>query len=72
MHEESLIRVKVLLCEAVEGSGKPGEVLDDRLTIACGEGAVRALKVQREGKAPMIAETFLRGTAVSKGTVLAA
>jgi methionyl-tRNA formyltransferase len=64
------LRVKALLCEAVDGSGKPGEVLDERLTIACGEGAVRLLKVQREGKAPMIAETFLRGTEIRAGMLL--
>jgi methionyl-tRNA formyltransferase len=66
------VRVKVLFCEAVEASGAPGEVLDDQLTIACGQGAIRPLKVQREGKAPMIAETFLRGLEVVRGTVLTA
>ena len=44
--------------------------LDDRLTIACGEGAVRLIEVQRAGKQPMKAEDFLRGTAVAKGTVV--
>jgi methionyl-tRNA formyltransferase len=65
------MRVKALLCEVIEGEGKPGEVLDDRLAIACSEGAVRLLKVQREGKSPMIAETFLRGTEIHRGTLLA-
>ena len=45
-----------------EGAGAPGTVLDDRLTIACGEGAVRILEVQRAGKQPMKAEEFLRGS----------
>ena len=40
----------------------PGDVLDDRLTIACGEGAVRILELQRAGKPPMKADDFLRGT----------
>jgi methionyl-tRNA formyltransferase len=71
-HEGKRIRVKVLLSEIAEGTGRPGEVLDDRLTIACGESAVRLLKVQREGKTPMIAETFLRGTDLPRGTLLAA
>ena len=53
-----------------EGSGAPGTVLDDRLTIACGEGAVRLLEVQRAGKQPMRADEFLRGTAVAPGTRL--
>ena len=45
-------------------------MLDDRLTIACGEGAVRLLELQRAGKQPMKAEDFLRGVQVAKGTVL--
>ena len=40
------------------------KVLDDQLTIACGEGAIRILELQRAGKAPMKAEEFLRGTPV--------
>ena len=55
-------RVKILRCELADGSGAPGELLDDRLTIACGEGAIRILELQRAGKAPMKAEEFLRGT----------
>jgi len=69
--EGRTVRVKVLRCEIADERGAPGQVLDGRLTIACGEGAVRLLKVQREGKAPMIAETFLRGLPVPVGTVLA-
>jgi methionyl-tRNA formyltransferase len=71
-HEGKAVRVKALLCETVGASGRPGEVLDARLTVACGDGAVRLLKVQREGKAPMISETFLRGTEIPEGTLLAA
>jgi methionyl-tRNA formyltransferase len=63
-------RVKVLHCEVVEGSGAAGTVLDDGLRIACGAGAVRLLKVKREGKGPMAAEAFLRGFAVKAGMVL--
>ena len=63
-------RIKVLRTTKGEGSGAPGAVLDDRLTIACGEGAVRLLDVQRAGKQPMNAEDFLRGTQVAPGTVL--
>ena len=55
-------RIKILRCEAADGSGTPGEVLDDGLTIACGDGAIRILELQRAGKAPMKAEDFLRGT----------
>jgi methionyl-tRNA formyltransferase len=64
-------RVKVLRTTKAEGSGAPGTVLDDRLTIACGEGAVRIFQLQRAGKAPMSAEDFLRGAPVRPGTVLA-
>jgi len=63
-------RVKVLRTTRGEGSGVPGTVLDDSLTIACSEGAVRLLEIQRAGKQPMKAEDFLRGTAVAPGTRL--
>jgi methionyl-tRNA formyltransferase len=59
---EGEARVKILRCELAEGSGVPGELLDDRLTIACKEGAIRILELQRAGKQPMKAEDFLRGT----------
>jgi len=64
------MRVKVLKCEVVEGSGAPGEVLDDRLTIACAADAVRFLEVQRQGKGAMSADAFLRGLPVAPGTQL--
>jgi methionyl-tRNA formyltransferase len=63
-------RVKVLRTTKGEGKGAPGTVLDDNLTIACGEGAVRLVELQRAGKQPMVAEEFLRGTQVARGTVL--
>jgi methionyl-tRNA formyltransferase len=55
-------RVKILLCEMAKASGEPGAVLDDRLTIACQQGAIRVLELQRAGKQPMKADDFLRGT----------
>ena len=64
------LRVKVLLSAQEAGSGEPGEVLDDALLIACGEGAVRLLKVQREGRGPQEAEAFLNGRPVPAGTRL--
>jgi len=60
--EGEQVRVKLLRCEIADGSGAAGEVLDDLLTIACKEGALRILALQRAGKAPMKAEDFLRGT----------
>jgi methionyl-tRNA formyltransferase len=56
------VRVKFLRCETTHGSGAVGVLLDDRLAVACGEGAIRILELQRAGKAPMKAEDFLRGT----------
>jgi methionyl-tRNA formyltransferase len=56
------VRVKILRCEMTKGSAAAGDLLDDRLAVACGEGAIRILQLQRAGKAPMKAEDFLRGT----------
>jgi methionyl-tRNA formyltransferase len=63
-------RIKALRSTKGEGRGKPGTALDDHLTIACGDGAVRLTQVQRAGKQPMDADEFLRGTAVTPGTVV--
>jgi methionyl-tRNA formyltransferase len=61
-------RVKTLKAMVVSQSGAPGTILDDALTVACETGAVRLLKVQREGKGPMDAATFLRGFPIVPGT----
>ena len=63
-------RIKVLRTTSSEGSGVPGTALDAHLTIACGDGAVRILELQRAGGRPMRTEEFLRGTAVAAGTRL--
>src|SRR5215213_7997012 len=60
-------RIKILRCEPAKGSGTPGEVLDDGLKIACGDGAIRILELQRAGKAPMKSADFLRGTPLKAG-----
>jgi methionyl-tRNA formyltransferase len=60
--EGEATRVKILRCALADGSGEPGELLDDHLTVGCGEDAIRILELQRAGKAPMKAEEFLRGT----------
>jgi methionyl-tRNA formyltransferase len=60
-------RIKVLRSTRGEGSGAPGTVLDDRLTIACGDGSVRLIDVQRAGKQPMKAQEFLRGAKIAPG-----
>jgi methionyl-tRNA formyltransferase len=61
------VRVKILRCALADGSGAPGAVLDDQLTIGCGEGAIRVSELQRAGKAPMQAADFLRGTPLARG-----
>jgi methionyl-tRNA formyltransferase len=63
-------RMKVLHSRLGMGQGAPGEALDDALLIACGDGAVRLLKVQREGRAPLETEAFLRGQPVPVGSKL--
>ncbi len=60
--ESAPARVKILRCEIANGSGAAGDVLDDRLTVACQQGAIRILELQRAGRQPMKAEEFLRGT----------
>ena len=60
-------RLKVLRTTLGEGSGAPGELLDESLTVACGEGAVRLLEVQRAGGKIISAEKFLRGAKLGKG-----
>lgn len=62
--------LKILAARPVGGTGAPGTVLDDQLTIACGRDALRLLRVQRAGRAAMPAEAFLRGTPVPAGTRL--
>lgn len=63
-------RIKVIRSSLGEGRGTPGTALDDALTIACGEGAVRLVEVQRAGKKAMSAGEFLRGFPVPKGRAL--
>lgn len=64
--------LRVLEAEPVPcAAGAPGTVLDDAALVACGEGALRLLRLQRAGRAAMPAEAFLRGYALRPGDVLA-
>ena len=63
-------RIKVLAAAVAEGAGAPGTVLDDRLTVACGERALSIARVQRAGKAPMDTDAFLRGYPIARDTLL--
>jgi methionyl-tRNA formyltransferase len=63
-------RLKILYAEPVDASGVPGEILDDRLTIACGDGALCLVRLQRAGRGVMEASEFLRGFSLMAGDVL--
>ena len=65
------VRVKALMSRVEDDAGVPGTAVDDALLIACGEGAVRLLELQREGKGRQPADVFLRGFPVPGGTALA-
>jgi methionyl-tRNA formyltransferase len=68
--ESGPVRVKVLRSTRGEGKGAPGQVIDDTLTIACGDGAIRILELQRAGKQPMKADEYLRGLPLSSGAMV--
>ncbi|MDX8468439.1 methionyl-tRNA formyltransferase [Mesorhizobium sp. VK23B] len=63
-------RLKLLRSTLSDGVGESGGILDDRLTVACGSGAVRLVEVQRAGGRPAAAQEFLRGAKIEKGTKL--
>ncbi len=69
--ERGLVRVKALLSRVEDARGPVGETLDDALLIGCGEGAVRLLQVQREGRGVQAADVFLRGFPLRVGSRLA-
>ena len=64
-------RIKVLQADVVERAGPPGRILDEHLTVACGEAALRLTLLQRAGRRPTPAEPFLRGFPLPPGTQLA-
>lgn len=63
-------RIKLLAAEPVAGNGAAGVALDDAGTIACGDGALRLVKLQRPGKTPVAIGDFLRGLPLPRGAVL--
>ena len=65
------VRVKVSRTTRGEGAGTPGTLLSDRFDVACQQGAVRIVELQRAGRQPMRAQEFLRGTKLVRGTKLA-
>jgi methionyl-tRNA formyltransferase len=64
-------RLKILYAEPVAGKGAPGEVLDEELTIATGDGALKLLRLQRAGRAQLGPKDFLRGFTLKPGDRLA-
>lgn len=63
-------RLKVLYAEPASGVGRPGEIVDDQLTVTCGGGALRLKRLQRSGRGAMDARELLRGFPVPPGTML--
>jgi methionyl-tRNA formyltransferase len=61
------VRLKILMTQRSEGKGEPGSLIDDALTVACGEGALKLIELQRAGRAPASAEAFLRGYKIARG-----
>ena len=68
--ESNNFRVRIIQAEILEGHGKPGEVIDDELSIACGVNAIKPILIQKEGKKPMHIKDFLLGTKIPKGVIL--
>ena len=64
------LRVKVLKAKEVNKTGKPGEIIDDKFTIACIENSIQILELKREGKNKMNASDFLKGNRLKIGTIL--
>jgi len=64
------IRVHAAMDLPGPAGGMPGTVLDEHLSVACGEGVLRLLQVQRAGRAPLDTPAFLRGFPIAPGTVL--
>ena len=64
-------RIKLLAAEPADSRGEPGKILDHRLTIACGTGAIRPTLLQRAGHKALARDEFLRGFAIPAGTRLA-
>ncbi len=66
------VRIKALMSEVTEGHGQPGALLDQNLTIACGQGAVRLIRAQRAGKAQQSGSELLNGLKLPIGTLMSA
>ena len=63
-------RYKILKAKINKQSAKIGEVIDEQMTIACGENSINIIEVQKEGKNPQLIKEFLLGNKVRKGTII--
>jgi methionyl-tRNA formyltransferase len=63
-------RIKLLAAVEFDGGGQPGQVLDEKMTVACGQGSIQPMLVQRAGKGALSTEELLRGFAIPRGTLL--
>ena len=63
-------RFKILKAQFADSNGKPGLVIDDKLTIACESGSIKVLEIQKEGKKPQNIKEFLLGSQIKKGFLL--
>jgi methionyl-tRNA formyltransferase len=70
VYRDETVRVLAATALAEPAAALPGTVLDERLTIACGAGALRPLRLQRPGRAALDADAFLRGYPIVPGTRL--
>ena len=64
------IRIKIIKAKQVISKGKPGTILDDKLTIACFKNAIQITELQKEGKQKITADEFLRGNKIKTGQSL--
>ena len=64
------VRIKILKCELAAQAGKPGQVVDNDMTLACGIGSIRPTMIQRQGKSPMSRPDFMRGYKLVPGEIL--
>jgi methionyl-tRNA formyltransferase len=64
------VRVKILMTQLASGEGKPGSFIDDSLTVACGQDALKLIELQRAGRAAASADAFLRGYKITRGDQL--
>jgi methionyl-tRNA formyltransferase len=63
-HEES---IKFLRAEAITGTGPPGTLLSEDMSVACGTGAIRVLQGQQPGKTVTSGRELMRGAKLTRG-----